>query len=138
MADMWRSREPPLPLDFDAIQNGTFVLRATPVTNGASHSKINGSTETAKPLISTAPVPSTAGLKDQRELTLADNLALFVASTNRLAARLQAGEETIAFDKDDDDTLDFVTATANLRSFAYTIERKTRWEVKGVYFLSPA
>jgi ubiquitin-like 1-activating enzyme E1 B len=54
-----------------------------------------------------------------------------VYSTDRLAARLQAGEDTISFDKDDDDTLDFVTAAANLRSFAYTIERKTRWEVKG-------
>ncbi|KZP02367.1 hypothetical protein FIBSPDRAFT_970087, partial [Athelia psychrophila] len=27
MSDMWRSRAPPLPLDFDTIQNGTFVLR---------------------------------------------------------------------------------------------------------------
>ena len=56
-----------------------------------------------------------------------------VYSTNRLAARLQSGrEDTITFDKDDDDTLDFVTAAANLRSAAYGIERKTRWEVKGV------
>ncbi|KAF5364894.1 hypothetical protein D9758_008125 [Tetrapyrgos nigripes] len=42
----------------------------------------------------------------------------------------QAGEETISFDKDDDDTLDFVTASSNLRSAAYGIEEKTRWEVK--------
>ena len=40
-------------------------------------------------------------------------------------------EETISFDKDDDDTLDFVTAAANLRSAAYGIPRKSRWEVKG-------
>lgn len=52
-------------------------------------------------------------------------------SANRLAARLQAGEETISFDKDDDDALDFVTASSNLRSVAYGIEGKTRWEVKG-------
>jgi ubiquitin-like 1-activating enzyme E1 B len=55
-------------------------------------------------------------------------------STHRLAERLRAGEETIAFDKDDDDTLDFVTAAANLRSAAYGIAGKTRWEVKGSYF----
>lgn len=54
-----------------------------------------------------------------------------ILSTERLAARLRAGEQTISFDKDDDDTLDFVTAAANLRSFAYSIECKTRWEVKG-------
>lgn len=52
-------------------------------------------------------------------------------STNRLAARLRNGEDIITFDKDDNDTLDFVTASSNLRSFAYGIDRKTRWEVKG-------
>ena len=52
-------------------------------------------------------------------------------STERLAARLRAGEDTISFDKDDDDTLDFVTAAANLRSAAYGIPGKSRWEVKG-------
>ncbi|KZP05062.1 hypothetical protein FIBSPDRAFT_967619 [Athelia psychrophila] len=112
MSDMWRSRAPPLPLDFDTIQNGTFVLRepepaAAPIANGAP--KANGSSATEKVLASTAPVPPRpAGLKAQRSLTLAENLALF----------------------DDEDTLDFVTAAANLRGFAYGIERKTPWEVK--------
>lgn len=55
----------------------------------------------------------------------------YSSSTHRLAARLQAGENTIAFDKDDDDALDFVTAASNLRSFAYSIEGKSRWEIKG-------
>ena len=56
----------------------------------------------------------------------------FPFSTNRLAGRLRNGEDTITFDKDDDDTLDFVTASSNLRSFAYGIDGKTRWEVKGL------
>ena len=58
-------------------------------------------------------------------------LRIGLHSTERLAARLRAGEETISFDKDDDDTLDFVTAAANLRSTAYGIPGKSRWEVKG-------
>ena len=37
----------------------------------------------------------------------------------------------IAFDKDDEDTLDFVLATANLRATAYGIPTKTRFDVKG-------
>jgi Ubiquitin-activating enzyme active site len=46
--------------------------------------------------------------------------------------RLKSGkEETISFDKDDDDTLDFVTAAGNLRSAAYGIPGKSRWQVKG-------
>jgi len=101
----------------NGLANGT-------ATNGASKSVdkfLNGANGSAS---------RAAGLKDQRSLTLGDNLALFVSSTDQLAARLRAGEDTISFDKDDDDTLDFVTAAANLRSFAYTIERKTRWEVK--------
>jgi len=56
--------------------------------------------------------------------------------TNRLASRLQHGEDTISFDKDDDDTLDFVTASSNLRLYAYGIETKTRWEAKGSIFPS--
>lgn len=52
-------------------------------------------------------------------------------SANRLASRLRNGEDTISFDKDDDDTLDFVTAAANLRAAAYNIPGKSRWEVKG-------
>ena len=54
-----------------------------------------------------------------------------VFSANRLATRIRNGEEAISFDKDADDTLDFVTAAANLRSAAYGIPGKSRWEVKG-------
>jgi len=63
------------------------------------------------------------------------SFVFFDNSTNRLASRLQNGEHTIAFDKDDDDTLDFVTASSNLRSVVYAIEEKTRWEIKGMYTL---
>ncbi|KAI6125927.1 hypothetical protein EV401DRAFT_2150106 [Pisolithus croceorrhizus] len=111
MSDMWRSRAAPTPLDFHAIENSLFRY------SRAFRSR-------------TQQLAVSTGTIDQRALSLQDNLALFVSSTNRLAARLRAGEETISFDKDDDDTLDFVTAASNLRSAAYYIERKTRWEVK--------
>jgi ubiquitin-like 1-activating enzyme E1 B len=52
-------------------------------------------------------------------------------SCNRLSARaISHPEIPLAFDKDDDDTLDFVLATANLRAIAYGIPTKTRFEVK--------
>ncbi|KAI6038560.1 hypothetical protein EDC04DRAFT_1953498 [Pisolithus marmoratus] len=140
MTDMWRSRAEPTPLDFHAIENGSFVIQE-PAKSCAPAGSING-TSSGRPVTNghvngntvSAPVPqvngTNTGLKDQRALSLQDNLALFVSSTNRLAARLRAGEETISFDKDDDDTLDFVTAASNLRCAAYYIERKTRWEIK--------
>lgn len=40
-------------------------------------------------------------------------------------------EASVQFDKDDAETLDFVTATANLRAHVYGIEEKSRFQVKG-------
>ena len=132
------------------------------LTNGAHSAAGEGSGRTKAESVenggaSYARAASGAGLRDQRMLSLGDNVELFVSryvclavsrrgcgcrganqygcawfrSANRLAARVRAGEETIVFDKDDDDTLDFVTAAANLRSAAYGIPGKSRWEVKG-------
>lgn len=36
----------------------------------------------------------------------------------------------ISFDKDDDDTLDFVAASANIRSHIFDIEKKSKFEIK--------
>ncbi|KAF8121553.1 hypothetical protein EV363DRAFT_1363763 [Boletus edulis] len=104
-------REKPTPLDFDAILDGSFAVKEpTKIAASSSNSKgqVNGHANggAMKPSSSNG----NGGLKDQRALTLRDNLALFV--TNRLALRVRAGEETVAFDKDDDDTLDFYTATS--------------------------
>jgi ubiquitin-like 1-activating enzyme E1 B len=88
MADMWRSRAPPLPLDFDAIKDGTFILREPSIAqassgtskgmaNGVVNSGTSGSKSTEKLLNGTNG--TAAGLKDQRSLTLGDNLALFVS-----------------------------------------------------------
>ncbi|TFK67769.1 hypothetical protein BDN72DRAFT_75610 [Pluteus cervinus] len=143
MTDMWRNRQAPLPLDYDAILDGSFELdqpvastSAPIVANGVSkpNGVVNGSKKESgrgtNGHVEPAAPPPAAALKDQRALSLQDNLQLFISSTERLASRLQNGEETISFDKDDDDTLDFVTASSNLRSAAYGIERKTRWEIK--------
>ncbi len=39
-------------------------------------------------------------------------------------------EPVITFDKDDEDTLDFVAASANLRSIVFGIETKSRFDIK--------
>jgi len=67
MDDMWQNRQRPVPLDFDAVAAGTFVLRGerqprhAAETNGSS---ING---------------HASGLRDQRSLTLPESLDLFVS-----------------------------------------------------------
>jgi len=61
MADMWRHRAPPTPLNFDAIRDGTFEGPGPTVANGSTQA--NGSVT----------------ISDQRSLSLEDNVELFVA-----------------------------------------------------------
>lgn len=63
-----------------------------------------------------------------------------LCSLQRLSTRLRAekslratngdAEPILSFDKDDVDTLDFVTAAANLRSQIFDIEQKSKFDVK--------
>ena len=77
MADMWKTRAPPVPLSFEGIKNGSFILRGKP----ANVTMSNG---TAAPVNSqnghgASTSAAGAGLKDQKTLTLQDNLELFVS-----------------------------------------------------------
>lgn len=112
MRETWKSREPPKPLEYKSlIEQASTAL--------SSKSKI---------------------LKDgQRIWTVEENLVVFNDSLDRLSKRmlslLEARSEgmpkpTITFDKDDEDTLDFVAASANLRSHIFGIERKSRFDIK--------
>lgn len=64
-------------------------------------------------------------------------------SINRLSRRLQAlqaeakpgSKPILTFDKDDVDTLDFVAASANLRSTIFGIEPKSKFEIKRKLYL---
>ncbi|KAI0685827.1 repeat in ubiquitin-activating protein-domain-containing protein [Cytidiella melzeri] len=116
MEDMWRSRAKPTPLEFDGILDGTFTLsQAFQQPNGASpHAPVNGN-------VASSSASGSGSAATEKLLN---------GSFSSLASRIRDGEETISFDKDDDDTLDFVTAAANLRSAAYGIPGKSRWEVK--------
>jgi ubiquitin-like 1-activating enzyme E1 B len=99
MEDMWRFRDKPVPLDFDLIQTDQFILRGQVVSaiditidgiqrpaNGASglDGRLNGTT-TSHNGISASSTPKESaptsghGLKDQRSLSLRENLALFVS-----------------------------------------------------------
>ncbi|KPI38138.1 Ubiquitin-activating enzyme E1-like protein [Cyphellophora attinorum] len=76
---------------------------------------------------------------DQNIWNIIENFVVFRDSLSRLAARLSQEQATtqsgapspsITFDKDDNDTLDFVTATANLRAQIFGIELKSKFDVK--------
>ncbi|KAL4943769.1 hypothetical protein BDV06DRAFT_210792 [Aspergillus oleicola] len=108
MEDMWKTRKAPEPLDFDKLEEALST------------------------------VESAISLTDQRVWTLAENLAVFKDSLERLSKRLKTLQESdggdssaiIEFDKDDVDTLDFVTASANLRATIFGIEPKSKFDTK--------
>ncbi|KAI5864413.1 SUMO-activating enzyme subunit uba-2 [Durotheca rogersii] len=112
MQDMWKSREPPTPLQYETLIGQASEARAR------------------KDEI----------VKDgQRVWSLEENLVVFNDSLDRLSKRMlelnqAAGADlpkpTINFDKDDEDTLDFVAASANLRSHIFGIDRKSRFNIK--------
>ncbi|KAI7823790.1 hypothetical protein BC939DRAFT_397013 [Gamsiella multidivaricata] len=115
MEDMWKSRRAPTPLKYDEIMNETGDL----------------------PSAMDAASLESSTLKDQRVWTLRETVQVFSDSLEKLTARLKElresdPEATVQFDKDDSETLDFVTATANLRAHVYGIEEKSRFQVKAM------
>ncbi|KAI9866814.1 MAG: E1 ubiquitin-activating protein uba2 [Trichoglossum hirsutum] len=109
MEDMWKSRRAPEPLDFDKI------------------------------LQQASGIDTSVTQKDQTVWSLPEDFVVFSDSLRRLSARLQDAQAKAAdgdaspfltFDKDDDDTLDFVAASANLRSIIFGIETKSKFDIK--------
>lgn len=109
MSEMWKFRKPPEPLDQRMTSNGAKGIDAKVSKN------------------------------DQEIWSLAENYAVFEDSLRRLAERVLdmrkdqvEGEAApiITFDKDDEDTLDFVAASANLRSLVFGINLKSKFDIK--------
>ncbi|GAA5895351.1 hypothetical protein JCM6882_006228 [Rhodosporidiobolus microsporus] len=126
MEDMWTHRRPPVPLKWDAMEglpSGSGSGSAVVLPNTGANGNGNGSGD--------APQKDEARIKDQRKLAVRDSWELFVDAVTRLCRRVAAAPaEPLSFDKDDDDTLDFVVGAANLRAEAFGIESQTRWQVK--------
>ena len=111
MEEMWKTRKPPKPLDHQLVSNEAKGIDVKVSKN------------------------------DQQIWSLAENYAVFEDSLRRLAERVldmrkdQVGDEVeaapiITFDKDDEDTLDFVAASANLRSLVFGINLKSKFDIK--------
>ncbi len=112
MTHMWKARTPPEPLDYK-----TLMGRA------------------AEALASRKSILA----DDQHIWSLEENMVVFNDSLDRLSTRMLemkkaqndcGPEPIIEFDKDDIDTLDFVTASANIRSTLFGIDRKSRFDIK--------
>ncbi|KAF2431057.1 ubiquitin-activating enzyme E1 3 [Tothia fuscella] len=115
MEEMWKNRHAPQALDFEQLSKD-----AESVAKNISH-------------------------HDQHVWTVAENFAVFVDSLHRLSSRMgelksnvsnatQENGDTapaiLSFDKDDVDALDFVVASANLRSHIFGIEMRSKFDIK--------
>lgn len=108
MEGMWTTRQPPKPLDFATLQ----------------------------PQVALTPLES-LDMSDQKKWNLAENFLVFESSLLRLRHRAQQAAlassrapRQITFDKDDLDTLSFVTAASNLRSHTFSIPSQSQFTVK--------
>jgi ubiquitin-like 1-activating enzyme E1 B len=102
MSEMWQSRSPPTSLKFDSLKADTDLVKQG----------------------------QALAVQDQRNWSVEENLAVFCYSLDILSNRAQSGEQDMSFDKDDKDTLDFVSAAANLRSHVFGIPTNSEWEIK--------
>ncbi|KAJ4860889.1 thiF family domain-containing protein [Trichoderma breve] len=110
--DMWKSRRAPEALKYDEVM-----------------ARAGQALETKDAILSDG----------QKVWSLEESLVVFNDSLDRLSKRLlqmratkdpSAPEPTITFDKDDDDTLDFVASSANIRSTVFGIDVKSRFDIK--------
>lgn len=115
MEDMWTTRQPPNPLDYKTVldQAGEAIASKDAVLQDG-----------------------------QKVWSLEESLVVFNDSLDRLSKRMLELKKSadssnssnsapvIEFDKDDDDTLDFVAASANIRSTIFGIESKSRFDIK--------
>ena len=112
MGDMWKTRAPPTALDFDTV---------------------------SKSSASDGEIGSSVAKRGQDTWNLGQNFTVFCDSLRRLSQRLQeaqakngveASAAVLAFDKDDDDALDFVASSANMRSIVFGIDPKSKFDIK--------
>lgn len=114
MADLWKKREPPTPLDVAALAEAAAAGRGP--SAGLQAAAAAGKLD----LLSQTPWDASA------------SAAVFLGTLTRLVTTRAASFGNLTFDKDDVDALAFVTAASNLRSAAYGVPLQSPWAAKGI------
>ncbi|XP_070686670.1 SUMO-activating enzyme subunit 2 isoform X2 [Pempheris klunzingeri] len=106
MDKLWKKRKAPTPLDWHQLENSACPQEESP-----------GS-----------------GLKDQQVLGVWGHCQLFQNSVETLSSQLREKGEgaELVWDKDDPPAMDFVTAAANLRMHIFSMNMKSRFDVKSM------
>lgn len=108
LESLWKNREKPQALVFKKYQTDLMQMLADPKNEALM-------------------------LDDTKDCSILEVLYVFWNSITRLQKRvIQNNETDILFDKDDEDTLNFVAAAANLRSHVFHIELKSKFDIKQI------
>ncbi|KAF6735662.1 SUMO-activating enzyme subunit 2 [Oryzias melastigma] len=106
MDKLWKKRKAPTPLDWKQLEDKAAPEEESPAT----------------------------GLKDQQVLGLWSCCQLFKHSVEILSSDLQekGDKAELVWDKDDPAAMDFVTSAANLRMHIFSMNMKSRFDVKSM------
>lgn len=103
---LWKYRQMPIPLNFEIYKSELSIL--------LENSKVDV-------------------LENETKVwSVVENLYVLWKSSEALATRITGGEKFISFDKDDDDTLNFVVAASNIRSHIFQIEINSKFDIKQI------
>lgn len=105
MDKLWRTRKPPTPLNIAEL-----------TSSGPSDQGVNCTSYM---------------LKDQRPWSITECVQVFRDSVGSLSVRYRS-QGFLSWDKDDKPAMDFVTATANIRASIFSIDQKSRFDVKSM------
>jgi len=108
MSKLWEKRKPPSPLNWDeSVNNNQPPLNE----NNTNQEK----------------------LASHRLWSIAQCCQVFTESVQSLHAKLsESGESILCWDKDDEDSMNFVASAANLRCIIFSIVTKTKFEIKSL------
>ncbi|XP_053281993.1 SUMO-activating enzyme subunit 2 [Pleuronectes platessa] len=106
MDKLWKKRKAPTPLNWQELEKRACPQEEIPVS----------------------------GLKDQQVLSVWGNCQLFQHSVETLRSQLKGKEAgaQLVWDKDDPPAMDFVTSAANLRMHVFSMNTKSRFDVKSM------
>uniref|UniRef100_A0A1A8EU65 SUMO-activating enzyme subunit 2 n=1 Tax=Nothobranchius korthausae TaxID=1143690 RepID=A0A1A8EU65_9TELE len=106
MDKLWKKRKAPTPLDWQQLEGSVSPNEEAPAS----------------------------GLKDQKVLDVWGYCQMFQDSVETLSSQLQekGDDAELVWDKDDPPAMDFVTAAANLRMHVFSMNMKSRFDVKSM------
>ena len=106
MDKLWSKRKPPRPLKWSELDSAD---------GGSSNGTVAG------------------GIKDQAVWSIKQCAEVFEESVKKLKTEAQSKEDkNLVWDKDDDPAMDFVAACANIRSYIFSIQTKSRFDIKSM------